>query len=174
MIKKQDLDRTRSSRFRLEEASGSQRRSAQWKRCGRSPGRRSFHAALRWCRLDLRQQRAQRRSTTDSLRATGITNPQFAISGSDTDPAATPRNGPTIRTPSRPDDPRFPYVLSTYRLTEHHTAGGMSRTVPHLSELQPELVLRNLSGTCYGARHRSTASGSPSRLRAESYRRALL
>ena len=26
-------------------------------------------------------------------------------------------------------DPRFPYVLTTYRLTEHHTAGGMSRTL---------------------------------------------
>jgi formate dehydrogenase major subunit len=33
----------------------------------------------------------------------------------------------------------FPYVLSTYRLTEHHTAGGMTRTVEHLSELQPEM-----------------------------------
>ncbi len=33
----------------------------------------------------------------------------------------------------------FPFVLYTYRLTEHHTAGGMSRTVAHLSELQPEL-----------------------------------
>jgi formate dehydrogenase major subunit len=32
----------------------------------------------------------------------------------------------------------FPFVLHTYRLTEHHTAGGMSRTVPHLTELQPE------------------------------------
>jgi len=36
-------------------------------------------------------------------------------------------------------DPRFPFVLTTYRLTEHHTAGGMSRTLPHLAELQPEL-----------------------------------
>ncbi|CAN5150059.1 molybdopterin-dependent oxidoreductase [soil metagenome] len=36
-------------------------------------------------------------------------------------------------------DPRFPYVLTTYRLTEHHTAGGMSRTLSHLTELQPEL-----------------------------------
>jgi formate dehydrogenase major subunit len=36
-------------------------------------------------------------------------------------------------------DQRFPYVLSTYRLTEHHTAGGMSRTLSHLAELQPEL-----------------------------------
>jgi formate dehydrogenase major subunit len=32
----------------------------------------------------------------------------------------------------------FPFVLTTYRLTEHHTAGGMSRTVSYLAELQPE------------------------------------
>jgi formate dehydrogenase major subunit len=32
----------------------------------------------------------------------------------------------------------FPYVYTTYRLTEHHTAGGMSRTLPYLAELQPE------------------------------------
>ncbi len=39
------------------------------------------------------------------------------------------------------DDPGsevFPYVTTTYRLTEHHTAGGMSRWLPYLSELQPE------------------------------------
>jgi formate dehydrogenase major subunit len=33
----------------------------------------------------------------------------------------------------------YPYVMTTYRLTEHHTAGGMSRTVPYLSELQPAM-----------------------------------
>jgi formate dehydrogenase major subunit len=33
----------------------------------------------------------------------------------------------------------YPYVVTTYRLTEHHTAGGMSRFVGKLSELQPEL-----------------------------------
>jgi formate dehydrogenase major subunit len=33
--------------------------------------------------------------------------------------------------------PVFPFVLTTYRLTEHHTAGGMSRYVPFLAELQP-------------------------------------
>jgi len=32
----------------------------------------------------------------------------------------------------------FPYVYTTYRLTEHHTAGAMSRTLPYLTELQPE------------------------------------
>ena len=37
------------------------------------------------------------------------------------------------------DDPAFPYVLTTYRLTEHHTAGGMSRWLSWLAELQPEM-----------------------------------
>jgi formate dehydrogenase major subunit len=36
-------------------------------------------------------------------------------------------------------DPRYPIVATTFRLTEHHTAGGMSRTVPWLAELQPEM-----------------------------------
>ncbi len=36
-----------------------------------------------------------------------------------------------------PEDPRFPHVITTYRLTEHHTAGAMSRFVPWLAELQP-------------------------------------
>jgi formate dehydrogenase major subunit len=33
----------------------------------------------------------------------------------------------------------FPYLVTTYRLTEHHTAGGMSRWQPYLAELMPEL-----------------------------------
>src|SRR5438874_12205237 len=37
------------------------------------------------------------------------------------------------------DDPRFPYAITTYRLTEHHTAGGMTRWLSWLSELQPEM-----------------------------------
>jgi formate dehydrogenase major subunit len=39
---------------------------------------------------------------------------------------------------SNPLDGPFPFVMTTYRLTEHHTAGGMSRWLPVLSELQPE------------------------------------
>jgi formate dehydrogenase major subunit len=42
----------------------------------------------------------------------------------------------------RVDDPTsdpYPYVFTTYRLTEHHTAGGMSRFQGYLSELQPEM-----------------------------------
>ena len=52
---------------------------------------------------------------------------------------------PVAKTHERPDNPyhlpgddRFPHVLTTYRLTEHHTAGAMSRFVPWLAELQPE------------------------------------
>ncbi len=36
-------------------------------------------------------------------------------------------------------DATFPYVVTTYRLTEHHTAGAMSRTLSRLAELQPEM-----------------------------------
>ena len=48
--------------------------------------------------------------------------------------------------PSNPSPPElhsevFPFVFTTARLTEHHTAGGMSRTLPYLSELQPELFV---------------------------------
>jgi len=53
---------------------------------------------------------------------------------------------PVVDKKVRPDnqyaalaDERFPFILTTYRLTEHHTAGGMSRFLPHLAELQPEL-----------------------------------
>jgi formate dehydrogenase major subunit len=35
----------------------------------------------------------------------------------------------------------FPYVFTTSRLTEHHTAGGMSRTLAYLSELQPAMFI---------------------------------
>ena len=35
-------------------------------------------------------------------------------------------------------DPAFPYVITTYRLTEHYLSGAMSRWLPRLSELQPE------------------------------------
>jgi len=35
----------------------------------------------------------------------------------------------------------FPFVFTTFRVTEHHTAGGMSRWTPHLNELMPEMFL---------------------------------
>ncbi len=64
-------------------------------------------------------------------------------------PVANPlypqQNNPSRRSLSSASNPInpslsevFPYVYTTYRLTEHHTAGAMSRTLPLLSELQPE------------------------------------
>jgi formate dehydrogenase major subunit len=47
-----------------------------------------------------------------------------------------------FKVPLNPDNANrgeYPYVFTTYRLTEHHTAGGMSRSLPHLAELQPEM-----------------------------------
>lgn len=48
-----------------------------------------------------------------------------------------------IEHPANPRNPSlsevFPYVFTSYRLTEHHTAGGMSRGLSHLAELQPEM-----------------------------------
>ena len=57
----------------------------------------------------------------------------------DTDPAAKKKERPDNPYAFSPGDARFPYALTTYRLTEHHTAGGMTRNLSHLSELQPEL-----------------------------------
>jgi formate dehydrogenase major subunit len=42
---------------------------------------------------------------------------------------------------AQPHSEVFPYVFTTGRLTEHHTAGGMSRTLAYLSELQPAMFV---------------------------------
>ncbi len=42
---------------------------------------------------------------------------------------------------ARVGDPRFPYVITTYRLTEHYLAGAMSRWNPWLTQLMPELFI---------------------------------
>jgi formate dehydrogenase major subunit len=43
--------------------------------------------------------------------------------------------------PGAPGADVFPFVATTYRLTEHFTAGGMSRWTPYLAELQPEFFV---------------------------------
>ncbi|HET9078009.1 MAG TPA: formate dehydrogenase [Acidimicrobiales bacterium] len=54
----------------------------------------------------------------------------FPIPGNETQPSG-----------NEPGAEVFPFVLTTYRLTEHFTSGGMSRWAPYLSELQPELAV---------------------------------
>ena len=92
-----------------------------------------------------------------------IANPLYE---QQTNPAANKMERDDNRYASSPD-PRFPYILTTYRLTEHHTAGGMSRTLSHLAELQPELFaeispeLAAAAGVVNGDRVKiSTARGS--------------
>src|SRR4029079_14543094 len=51
----------------------------------------------------------------------------------------------TFPVPGNPYAPvasaEYPCVLSTYRLTEHHLSGSMSRWLPWLAALQPELFV---------------------------------
>jgi formate dehydrogenase major subunit len=61
-----------------------------------------------------------------------------ALYARQTNPAANARRRPDNAWATSPDA-NFPHVLTTYRLTEHHTAGGMSRTLSRLAELQPAL-----------------------------------
>jgi formate dehydrogenase major subunit len=49
------------------------------------------------------------------------------------------RENPLQPSGDEPGASVYPYGVTTYRLTEHHTAGGMSRFLPYLAELQPEL-----------------------------------
>jgi len=64
-----------------------------------------------------------------------VSNPLYS---QQTNPPADKKDRHDNPYAASPADPRYPYILSTYRLTEHHTAGGMSRTLSHLAELQPE------------------------------------
>jgi formate dehydrogenase major subunit len=50
-------------------------------------------------------------------------------------------DNPSNPSPPEPHSDVFPHVLFTSRLTEHHTAGGMSRNLPFLSELQPAIFV---------------------------------
>jgi formate dehydrogenase major subunit len=63
-----------------------------------------------------------------------VTNPLYA---QDANPARQVHRH--RRSPRNEPGGGYPFVLTTYRLTEHHTAGGMSRFLPRLAELQPEL-----------------------------------
>ncbi len=51
------------------------------------------------------------------------------------------RLNPSPPETGRRDSTVFPFVFTTSRLTEHHTAGGMSRYLEYLSELQPEMFV---------------------------------
>ncbi|MBB4662403.1 formate dehydrogenase major subunit [Conexibacter arvalis] len=68
-----------------------------------------------------------------------VPNRLYAVRASPTRQRFERPGNPYNPADAQPGADVFPFVLGTYRLTEHHTAGGMSRTVPYLAELQPEL-----------------------------------
>jgi formate dehydrogenase major subunit len=58
------------------------------------------------------------------------------------------RANPARQRSDSPEDPSnppgseaYPYVVTTYRLTEHHCAGGFTRFSPYLAELQPAMFV---------------------------------
>jgi formate dehydrogenase major subunit len=68
-------------------------------------------------------------------RESPVRNPLYKRQSS---PAHQEIGGPVRNPLHAPLSEVYPYAFTTYRLTEHHTAGGMSRGLPVLSELQPE------------------------------------
>jgi formate dehydrogenase major subunit len=60
-------------------------------------------------------------------------------------PLYAQQDNPVAKKWERPDnvyhkvgDPKYPYALTTYRLTEHHSGATPTRSVPVTAELQPE------------------------------------
>ena len=68
-----------------------------------------------------------------------VRNPLYTQQANPTRKVFRRQDNPTNPSAGEPGVEVFPYVFTTYRLTEHHTAGGMSRWVPYLSELMPEM-----------------------------------
>ena len=82
--------------------------------------------------------RPEGRAAADPLRAVRVAGRATRSTASRPNPGRhRPTRAATTATTTSAT-PRYPYVLTTYRLTEHHTAGAMSRWVPWLAELQPE------------------------------------
>jgi formate dehydrogenase major subunit len=68
-------------------------------------------------------------------------NPLYGQSANPLRQTFRDRDNPYNPSDGAPGAEVFPYVMTTHRLTEHHTAGAMSRTITYLSELQPEMFV---------------------------------
>lgn len=70
-----------------------------------------------------------------------VRNPLYPQQGNPTRIVYGRNDNPSNPAPPEAHGEVFPFVFTTARLTEHHTAGGMSRQLPYLAELQPELFM---------------------------------
>ena len=86
--------------------------------------------------------------------------------------ASTARDNRYNPSDGEPGADVFPYVLTTYRLTEHHTAGGMSRTAALPRRAAAGDVLSRSRPALAAERGLSTAAGRRSSPRARRSRRA--
>ncbi len=70
-----------------------------------------------------------------------VRNALYAQQGNPTRIVYGRKENPSNPSPPEPHGDVFPFVFTAARLTEHHTAGGMSRQLPYLAELQPALFV---------------------------------
>jgi formate dehydrogenase major subunit len=70
-----------------------------------------------------------------------VRNPLYGQQASPTRKIYDHRDSMVNPAPPEPHAEVYPYVFSTSRLTEHHTAGGMSRQLAYLAELQPAMFV---------------------------------
>ncbi len=70
-----------------------------------------------------------------------VSNPLYGQQASPTRVVYQRPDNPMNPSPPQAHSEVFPYVFFISRLTEHHTAGGMSRTLPYLAELQPAMFV---------------------------------
>jgi len=66
-----------------------------------------------------------------------LSNPLYGQDANPRRQELVDEENPYNPTHGEPGAGRFPFILTTYRLTEHHCAGGFTRTIPYLAELQP-------------------------------------
>ena len=134
-----EMDRQRRAGFRADQAArlcaptGASSRTA-WTRIG---GDDPFIMEADGKCHAVRALRAEGRPAADVLRAGGKPGARTRCIGQQINPAAKlwARPGNELH---EPQDPRFPYVFTTYRLTELHCGGISTRVTPHTAELQPE------------------------------------
>ena len=68
-------------------------------------------------------------------------NPLYNQQGNPTRKEYVRENNHMNPSPPEQHSEVYPYIFTTSRLTEHHTAGAMSRYLAYLSELQPEMFV---------------------------------
>jgi formate dehydrogenase major subunit len=72
---------------------------------------------------------------------TPVRNPLYTQQGNPTRKVYARNDNPSNPSPPEANVEVFPFIFTTSRLTEHHTAGAMSRWLPYLAELQPEMFV---------------------------------